>query len=195
VDWLAVDKRGRWLAYGTLVAVAYVTLAAGTESFRTKRSVHWAAAPQMTDVLAEIDRRRRASDPGWSEVILADWHSWRPILYYLPRDPDLRDQARLVRGPVADLAALESQLAEEIERASRGRRPTRLWLVVTRLDAHEAIRKSATVTRYSVDQHEFSTGDRPYHPLLIELHIDVRPDLLPAAAQRYHPRPRVFRAS
>jgi hypothetical protein len=194
VDWLAVDKRGRWLAYGTLVAAACVTLAAGIESFRTKLSMHWAAAPQMTDVLAEIDRRR-AGEPGWSDVILADWHSWRPILYYLPRKASLRDQARLVRGPVGNLAALESQLAEEIARASRELRPTRLWLVVTRLDAHDAIRDSVLVTRYSVHQREFSTGDRPYHPLLIELHIDVRPDLLPAAAQRYHPRPRVFRAS
>ena len=95
VDWLAADKRGRWLAYGAPVAVACVTLAAGTESFRTKRSVHWAAAPQMTEVIAEIQRRRWVGDFAWSDVILADWHSWRPILYYLPRVPELRDQVRL----------------------------------------------------------------------------------------------------
>jgi hypothetical protein len=91
---------------------------------------------------------------------------------------------------VADLAALESQLAAEIARAQRERRRTQLWLVVTRLDAHAAIESSPLVARHAVHRREFATGDRDYHPVLIELAIDAVPDLLAAAAQRYHPRPR-----
>jgi hypothetical protein len=190
VDWLAQRAWGQWIAWSSVAAIAFVAVSGGAEPYRGKRSVHWAAAPQLTAALAEIDRRRRLDANIGPRVILADWHSWRPILYYLPSQPGLQDRVRLVRGPVADLAALESQLAAEIARAQRERRRTQLWLVVTRLDAHAAIESSPLVARHAVHRREFATGDRDYHPVLIELAIDAVPDLLAAAAQRYHPRPR-----
>jgi uncharacterized membrane protein len=190
VDWLAQRAWGRWLAWSLIAATLVVAVSGGAEPYRGKRSVHWAAAPQLTAVLADIDRRRRLDATIGPKVILADWHSWRPIHYYLPRQPDLQDHVRLVRGPVADLARLESQIAAEIARARRERRQLQLWLVVTRLDAHAAIESSPLVARHAVYRREFATGDRDYHPILIELEIDAPPDLLAAAAQRYHPRPR-----
>jgi hypothetical protein len=192
VDWLAGRERFGWAAWGLLVAILGVALSVGVDALRGKHAVHWAAAPQLTEVLADIERRRRQDGTGATDVILADWHSWRPILYYLPQQADLRSHARLERGPVADVARLESQLAAEIARAERERRPTRLWLVVTRLDAHAAILGSDLVTRHSVYRREFAVGDRDYHPVLIELRIGAAPDLLPPAAQRYHPRPRAI---
>ncbi|MGQ0429511.1 MAG: hypothetical protein ACT4UQ_06240, partial [Gammaproteobacteria bacterium] len=195
VDWAASRRWGRHAAYGALALLLLAATAGGLEPYRSKHSVHWTAAPQLTAVVADIARRSRNEGSAWTDVILADWHSWRPLLYYLPRAPELQQRARLVAGPVADLAALEARLAGEIDRAVAARRPTRLWLVITRLDAHAAIRRGAAVARYAVYQREFATGDRDYHPLLIELRVAVPADLLPAAARRYDPRPRAIRAS
>jgi hypothetical protein len=189
VDWLATRERFRWVAYGAIACVLAVAVASGSGPYRTKRSVHWAASPQLTDVLADIDRRRRESSEDWSDLILADWHSWRPILFYLPRKPELRE-VRLVPGPVADLATLELRLNAEVGDAVRESRATRIWLVVTRLDAHAAILESATVARHAHYCREFSPDDRNYHPVLVELRVAAPNDLLARAAQRYHPRPR-----
>jgi hypothetical protein len=177
------------VAYGAIACVLAVAVASGSGPYRTKRSVHWAASPQLTDVLADIDRRRRESSEDWSDLILADWHSWRPILFYLPRKPELRE-VRLVPGPVADLATLELRLNAEVGDAVRESRATRIWLVVTRLDAHAAILESATVARHAHYCREFSPDDRNYHPVLVELRVAAPNDLLARAAQRYHPRPR-----
>jgi hypothetical protein len=195
VDWMGLRPRMRWGAYALTVAALVAATAAGLDAYRTKRSVHWAAAPQLTAVLSEIERRRRMDPVESTDVILADWHSWRPILYYLPRQPALRDAVRLVRGPVADLGALGVQLDAEIGHAARENRTIRLWVVVTRLDAHRGIRASAAVARYAVFEHEFDTGDSDYHPLLIELRVGPPTGLRPAAARRYHPRPRAIPAT
>ena len=194
VDWVADRGPGRWAAYGSVAAILWVAVSAWPEAYRTKRSIDWAAAPQMTEVLAEIDDRRGEELTDWANVILADWHAWRPALFYLPRFPDLARNARLVRGPVADAAGLEAQLAAEIDRAIRQRRRTRLWLVIVRLDAHDAILSSAVVSRHAAYRRDFVTGDRDYHPVLVELRISALPDLRGASAQRYHPRPRATAA-
>ncbi len=195
VDWAASRQWGRQTAYGALALMLLAATVDGPEIYRSKHSAHWAAAPQLTAVVADIARRSRNEGSAWTDVILADWHSWRPILYYLPRAPELQQRARLVAGPVADLAALEARLAGEIDRAVADRRPTRLWLVVTRLDSHAGIRRGAAVAKHAVYQREFATGDRDYHPMLIELRVAAPADLLPAAARRYDPRPRAIRAS
>ena len=78
---------------------------------------------------------------------------------------------RLLRGPVADVAGLETQLSAEVERSVRERFPLRVWLVVTRLDVHAAIQKRTVVASHAVYRREFETGDRDYHPILIELRI------------------------
>ena len=190
VDWLAARQPARWIAYALLGATLLVVASSGSQVYRTKLAAHWAAAPQMTEVIAEIGSRWESGADGWRNVILADWHSWRPILYYLPRNPRLQRDVQLVRGPVADLGALRSMLDAEIHRAAKERRPTRIWLVVTRLDAHAGILDSPTLVRHSVYRHEFLTGDGTYHPYLVELQLGTSPDLLAAASRRYHPRPR-----
>lgn len=174
VDWLAANRRMRLVAYALLAGMLWVAVSADPASYRTKRSSHWASAPQLTEVLDEIDRRRDEDSGAWTDVVLADWHSWRPILYYLPAYPGLRDRVRLVRGPIADTARLESQIAGEFERASRERRNTRLWVVVTRLQPHRAIRSSKFVRELFYDQREFASSDPDYHPLLIELRYAPR---------------------
>jgi hypothetical protein len=171
VDWLAARARIGWVAYALVAAILAAALAGGVDAYRGKRSTHWAAAPQLTEVLEEIVRRNQlATGPG-PGVILADWHSWRPILYYLPRFPRLADRVGLVRGPVADAAALESQLDAMIARAPGERGASRIWLVVTNLRAHAAVLESEAVASHAVHRREFKTGDRGYHPVLIELDI------------------------
>lgn len=189
VDWVASRRPGRWAAYGSLAAILWVGVAAWPEAYRTKRSIDWAAATQMTDVLARIDERWRESPTTWSNVIVADWHAWRPTLFYLPRFPGLARDVRLVRGPVADAVSLETQLIREIDRAIRERRPTRVWLVIAKLDAHDGILSSSTIRRHAAFRREFMTGDHDYHPVLVELRILATTDLRGAAAERYHPRP------
>lgn len=169
VDWLAVRRYPRLLAFAAVAGVLAAILAVDPASYRTKRMAHWAPSPQLTEVLDDIDRRR-AGDPGAdANVILADWHSWRPISFYLRQYPELRDSSRLVRGPLADAMRLEAMVMTEVGRAARERRTTRLWIVVTRLNPHRAILDSAFVRRYAVHRGEFAQYDRDYHPILIEL--------------------------
>jgi hypothetical protein len=165
VDWLAARRpAAAWALPGAILLVA---ITSDPNAYARKRSVDWAASPQLTEVLAEIAGRRAADGRDLDDVIIADWHAWRPIHYYLPRELSLRDAVRLVRGPLADVGALESAIAEERHRALRTGRPTRLWVVVLRLDAHAAI--DATLAPQAVYRREFMTGDRDYHPLLLEL--------------------------
>lgn len=174
IDWLAAGRRTRIAAYGLLAGVTVAAAAADSAVYRTKLVAHWVAAPQLTAVLDELDARRSERPDAWSTVLMADWHSWRAISYYLRRYPGLKERIRLVRGPLADTAALESQIALEIEQAQRSGRDTRLWLVVTNLDPHGAIRASPIVMEYTVSQREFPTRDADYYPLLIELRIPAQ---------------------
>jgi hypothetical protein len=169
LDWLAAERRARFVAHALLVGVLVAAVSVDPASYHTKLSKHWAAAPQLTQVLEEIDRRRRRGPDTLTNVILADWHSWRPISYYLRDYPGLRDHSRLVRGPLGDTASLESQVAQEFKRARRELRSTRLWIVVTRLQPHGAIRSSKLVNELAVYQREFASRDLDYHPVLIEL--------------------------
>lgn len=174
IDWLAAGRRTRIAAYGLLAGVAVAAGAAGSAVYRTKLVAHWAAAPQLTAVLDELDARLPERPDSWPDVVLADWHSWRVLSYYLREYPGLSERIRLVRGPLADTAALESQIAREIERARRAGRGTRLWVVVTNLDPHDAIRASPVVKQHLAGEREFHTQDVDYHPLLIELRIPAQ---------------------
>ena len=174
MDWLATRRQFRFAAYAIVVAVLGAVLRIDLHAYGTKSSAHWSASPQLTEVLDDIDRRRRADPGDWNEVLVADWHSWRPLAYYLPRYPGLRDRLRLVRGPLADLDSLQSRIEEEIDAARRAPRATRLWIVVTQLDAHGAIGSSSNVDALDVYRREFAAWDRHYHPVLTELFIDPR---------------------
>jgi hypothetical protein len=169
VDWLAARRPARFAAYAILAGALAAAVSVDAAAYRTKSVLHWAAAPQLTAVLDDIDRRRRESPDARTNVILADWHSWQAISFYRRDYSGLDDGLRLVRGPLADTARLEAQIALEIDRARRERRPTRMWVVVTRLNPHGAIRASKLVGEFAVYRREFPSRDRDYHPVLIEL--------------------------
>ena len=169
IDWLANGRRTSWVVYGMLAGVLLVASKSESATYRTKLAAHWAAAPQHTEVLDVIERRSIDDRANWTNVILADWHSWRPIAYYLRDYPALSERVRLVRGPIAHMARLEAQLAEEVYRARQERQMTRLWLVVTQLDPHRAIGSSELVEEFAVYRREFESPDLDYHPLLLEL--------------------------
>ena len=169
VDWLALRPYLRFVALAAVAGLLVAVLSIDLASYRRKSIAHWAPSPQLTEVLNDIDIRRASDSDAGVNVIIADWHSWRPISFYLRRYPDLRDSVRLVRGPLADLQHLELLVAMEAERAAREQQTTRLWIVATRLNPHRAIRNSAVVARYAIYRREFALHDPDYHPILIEL--------------------------
>jgi Dolichyl-phosphate-mannose-protein mannosyltransferase len=171
IDWLAARSGTRHATYALLAGLLVVAASVNAESYRTKLSRYWAGAPQLTQVLDEIERRRSHQTGIEANVILADWHSWRPIDYYLREYPGLQEQSRLVRGALGDAAVLEAQIAKEVDRAREEGRATRLWIVITRLEPHRAVLSSELIGRFAVDQREFQSQDRDYHPILIELRI------------------------
>ena len=174
VDWLASRDGWRLAASAIVISVMIAAVRIDVEAWRTKSAAHWSASPQLTEVLEDISRRRREDGVLWEDVLVADWHSWRPIVYYLRRFPGLQDGLRVVRGPLGDLVSLEAQIAREVRRARRERRTTRLWIVVTQLEAHGAIRSSALVGEFDAYRREFAVHDRDYHPVLIELRVQSR---------------------
>ena len=169
VDWLASRARLRSASWALAALVLAAVVAVDPRKYASKSIAHWAPSPQLTVVLDDIERRRLADAGRWNDVILADWHSWRPIAYYMRAYPALSVGTRLVRGPISDLPALEAMLAAELDAGRSGPLPVRLWLVVTRLESHGAIRSSRAVSLYGVYRREYSTRDRDYHPVLIEL--------------------------
>lgn len=169
VDRLTSGSRARFATYALFIAVLLAAVAIDPRSYGTKLSTHWTAAPQLTEALDEIDRRFRESPGTRSNVILADWHAWRPAAYYLRDYPLLQDHVRLVRGPLADTARLEAQIEAEFARARSEGRATRLWIVITQLQPHRAIASSARVVEFSDYRREFESQDRDYHPILFEL--------------------------
>jgi hypothetical protein len=170
VDWLAARSRLRFASYAVCAAVLVAVGSVDPASFRTKSIAHWAPSPQLTEVLDDIDRRRRDESGEWTDVILADWHSWRPISFYMRDYPDLLARVRLARGPLADASTLEAQIAREVERARREPGRTRLWVVVTRLVPHGAVLSHKLINDFAVYRREFATHDQDYHPVLLELH-------------------------
>jgi hypothetical protein len=169
VDWLAGRARLRVASWALVAVVMLAVLAVDPRVHASKSIAHWAPSPQLTAVLDDIERRRLAGAGRWNDVILADWHSWRPIAYYLRDFPALGAGTRLVRGPIADYPALEAMLDNELKAERNEALPTRLWLVVTRLDPHGAIRSSRAVSELGVYRREFPGRDPGYHPVLIEL--------------------------
>lgn len=165
VDWLADRARWRTVSWALVAVVLVAVVAVEPRTYASKSMAHWAPSPQLTAVLDDIESRHEAEAGRWNDVILADWHSWRPIEYYLREYPALGADVRLVRGPIADNPALESLLTRELEAGE----PIRLWLVVTRLEPHAAIRSSGAVERFGIYRREFPSRDPAYHPLLIEL--------------------------
>lgn len=169
VDWLAAQRLWRFVGYAMLIGVLVAISSIDPATYRTKSMAHWAPAPQLTEVLDDIDRRLGETAVAREDIIVADWHSWRPISFYLRYYPDLRRHVRLVQGPVNDLSRLEAQIAIEVERGRREKQSARLWIVVTRLIPHGAIDSSTVVSELAVYRREFATHDPDYHPILIEL--------------------------
>ncbi|MEX2148942.1 MAG: hypothetical protein WD793_01895 [Steroidobacteraceae bacterium] len=171
VDWVALRPYLRSAAYAAAAGALLAVLAHDPASYRRKSMANWAPSPQLTEVLDAIEDRRDSSANAGANVIIADWHSWRPIAFYLRQYPALRDSVRLVRGPLADLQRLADLVAMEAERAALEPRATRLWIVATRLNPHRAIREDVVVQRHAVYRREFALHDRNYHPMLIELRL------------------------
>lgn len=168
LDWLGQRPGGRLAAYAVVALVLSAILSVDQRTYAMKSATHWAPSPQLTDVLDDIDRRGAGSIDS-SDVIVADWHSWRPISFYLRDYPRLREHATLIRGPLADAGEFERLVEVQLERALRDSRPTRLWVVITRLDPHAAILSSEWVRDFAVYRRDFQTRDEEYHPVLFEL--------------------------
>ena len=144
-----------------------------------KHAADWAPSPQLTQTLDEMQQRLRADPTPAKNVIIADWHSWRVLRYYLEFDTrkayvDLRASTTLVRGPLTGHAELAALVAATRDDAQARAGVTRIWLVVTKLDRFEALLSDPLVRELAVDTRRFATHDPAYHPILVELRVRGR---------------------
>jgi hypothetical protein len=175
-DWLADLHRAKVLVWAGMLAFLLLSFPAGIDYYKWKWTREGAPSPQITQVLDELLVLQAQDSSVARNVIIADWHSWRTLRYYLGRHPQasktyavLRESTELVRGPLNELPELERLLVAQQRRASEDGHATRVWLVVTKLDRLAGIRATPLVQQYSVRQKDFATHDATYHPQLTEL--------------------------
>lgn len=163
----------RWSRVGVVAVVVTMLVAAVPRDFTYHRHKHMrdgAPSPQLTAVL-DVIAQRTEHDPSMSSAIVADWHSWRPLDYYLNRSPRglhdyaaLRADTPLLRGPLNELEALVERVDD-----ARAAGATRVWLVVTKLTTLGDVLEHPLVERYGVRSQRFGAHVVDYHPVLIEL--------------------------
>ncbi len=169
--------RGRLVLMSSIILVVIASLPSDLTFFRTKSIEYGAGAPQLTRVLKVIQERYEMDSQFVENIIMTDWHSWRPLEYYMKVSPKGRKEYReiaanveLVRGPLNSVGSLSKQIEQvhnQVDCKSLGTR--RVWIVVTKLSEFSQIRFNPLVRKYSVYEHEFEGYDPEYHPLLIEL--------------------------
>lgn len=174
LPWPRVDRRMAPVLIATALAVAWP---ADLGRHFGKRFADGAPAPQHTRVLDALDARLAGRTDAGVEVILADWHSWRPLRHYLgrPRYAALDARVTLLRGSLDSVDDMAAELERLRARAATTGSDTRVWLVVTKLRTLRALLTHPLVERHAVDRREFETGDAEYHPVLVELRFPAGP--------------------
>lgn len=182
LDALATHPRVRMVTWAAMLSLVFVLSPRDFDHFRWKWMRDGAPSPQLTEVLDDVLARRQLDGPAVRNVIVADWHSWRVIDYYLRYHPEAsrthtetRDSTKLVRGPLNAMPVLEDLLQEEYRQAVENREPTRVWVIVTKLDQFRGLGATPLVRQFGVYTNEFATQDPVYHPQLIELRFEWTP--------------------
>lgn len=166
---------------GIVVAMLILFIPVDAGYHRTKHMRDGAPSPQMTEVLDEILRRYHGDGSPVANVIVGDWHSWRPLRHYLEVSPrgrttysSITAHSTLVRGPLNDVDELADLLGQVRAEAQGGYGTTRVWLVVTKQSSFESIAGHPLVTEFGVRVDRYAMHDPIYHPVLIELRIPGR---------------------
>jgi hypothetical protein len=129
-----------------------------------------------------INERLRDVDSYDQDIILADWHSWVVMNYYINTHPtrshkyaDIRKNVLLVRpGSANSVRVLHTQLARTQYLVSNQKNDNfrvRVWVVVTKLDRFSSIANSPFVMENLAFQKDFETVDDRYRPRLFELRL------------------------
>lgn len=159
-----------------LVIVIVVAMAPWNPSyFHHKRITDGAAAPELTRVLVPV-LRSAAMEPTVEQIVVADWHSWRPLQHYFKRGfsrvaglGELGARVTLVRGPVDDADALVAQVLSHLDEADSRDAYIRIWLVVCKLRTMAPALDDRRLRRYVVDTVAYPTPDPDYYPIVVEL--------------------------
>lgn len=177
LDRLAAHRRLRAFAIAAAVILFASMVPLEPRALTMKHARDWAPAPQLTKVLDEMQDRLAADPRPAANAIIADWHAWRPLEYYLERSPRGRDTYAQLRTGVTlvqerpldgvdRLAALVSDA-----RCSGAPGATRIWVVVVKLDRFSGILRHPLVREFGVHQRRFAEHDPLYHPVLVELRV------------------------
>jgi hypothetical protein len=179
LDWLVTDARTRFVTDTAMLATVLLFLPVNDDYLRWKWIRDDAPSPQITDVLDELLTRQSLVNGNMRNVIIADWHAWRAMDYYLEHHPKtvntysaLRATTELIRGPLNGLKPLERLVQSEQRRATESGMPTRAWIVVTKLDELSGIHSTEIVRKFGVFKKAFAEHDAFYHPELIELRFE-----------------------
>lgn len=179
LDVLTSTHGARVAVWAGMFVVVVLSIPASPDYFRWKWISHGAPSPQITEVLDELLIRHGNGDRLARNVIIADWHSWRTLDYYLLHNAKgstaylaIRESAELVKGPLNAVPELQRLIEQERRRAVESGLATRVWVVVTKLDSFAGFRESRVVEQYGAYQKDFSTHDETYHPQLTELRFE-----------------------
>ncbi|MCA1799508.1 MAG: glycosyltransferase family 39 protein [Xanthomonadaceae bacterium] len=175
LDRLVTHLRAVAIAAAVILFVSMLPLE--PQALTMKHARDWAPAPQLTEVLDEMQGRLAADPTPAANVIVAEWHAWRPLEYYLERSPHgrdtyarLRNEATLLQErPLDGVERLAALVAEA--RCSGAPGATRVWVIVVKLDRFIEIVEHPQITAFGVHQRRFAEHDPLYHPVLIELRV------------------------
>lgn len=178
LDRLITHRRLRAFAIAAVVILFASMVPLEPRALTMKHARDWAPAPQLTEVLDEMQDRLAADPTPAANVIVADWHAWRPLEYYLERSPHGRDTYARLRmettlvqeRPLVGVDRL-SALVEAAHCTGAPVGSTRVWVVIVKLDRFADFLTHPLVGAYGVHQRRFATHDPLYHPVLVEMRV------------------------
>jgi len=176
LDRIIIYKYFRLPIYTLVIATMLIFLPTDLSYHKFKQYSEWAPSPQLTKVLDELLIRYQHDNYYKSNIIITDWHSWRPVFYYLNTHPvshkayaTLKENAQLIKGPINDQKKMLDIILSAYEKNRKENANTRIWLIITKLKQFPEIRSNKFIKTYKTYEKEFATHDKDYHPLLIEL--------------------------